>query len=104
MCDGYQVNLNGSIIANKGFIRQFGTVRSATGVLSLDPKHVSVWGGIQSVGQVVGMTSLSFVSDRFGRKKTLGVIWFIMAMSVLAETLATNFAHWTVAKILAGIG
>ncbi|ORY58349.1 sugar transporter [Leucosporidium creatinivorum] len=102
--DGYQVNLNGSIIVNKGFIAQFGTIRAADGTLSLNPQYVSVWGGMQSVGQVIGMTSLSFVSDFFGRKATLYSIWLIMALSVVIECVAVNWSQWLGAKILAGVG
>ncbi|KAL8292368.1 hypothetical protein RQP46_001834 [Phenoliferia psychrophenolica] len=104
MCDGYQVNLNGSIIVNKGFIRQFGTITSATGVISLDPTYVSVWGGMQSVGQVIGMTTINFFTDKAGRKKALYVIWVAMVASVLAESLAKQWWAWLIAKILAGIG
>ncbi|KAM0754628.1 general substrate transporter [Meredithblackwellia eburnea MCA 4105] len=104
MCDGYQVNLNGSIIVNKGFIKQFGTVKSSAGVLSLNAQYVSVWGGMQSVGQVIGMTTLNFLSDKAGRKKTLYAIWICMVASVLAESLAKTWWAWLIAKILAGMG
>ncbi|SCZ98214.1 BZ3500_MvSof-1268-A1-R1_Chr3-2g06225 [Microbotryum saponariae] len=106
---GFQVNLNGSIIANKGFIRQFGTVftkSATTGTIttSLNPKYVSVWGGMQSVGQVIGMTSSSFVSDYLGRKNALYIIWVVMCASVIVECVAKNWSHWLGAKILAGVG
>lgn len=47
--DGYQITLNGGIISNKGFIRQF-----ANGVKVVPSKYVSAWGGIQSAGQTLG--------------------------------------------------
>lgn len=48
--DGYQINLNGGIVSNKGFIRQFAT----TGTTIIDGKYISAWGGIQSAGQTIG--------------------------------------------------
>jgi MFS transporter, SP family, general alpha glucoside:H+ symporter len=45
-----EINLNGGIIANKGFIRQF----SSPGTTIILAKYISAWGGIQSAGQVVG--------------------------------------------------
>ncbi|KDE04744.1 sugar transporter [Microbotryum lychnidis-dioicae p1A1 Lamole] len=98
---GFQVNLNGSIIANKGFIRQFGTVftKSATmGTIttSLNPKY--------RLPNVLGVTSSSFVSDYFGRKNALYIIWVVMCASVIVQCVAKNWSHWLGAKILAGVG
>jgi hypothetical protein len=45
-----EINLNGGIVSNKGFIRQM----EPSGVKILDGKYVSAWGGIQSAGQFVG--------------------------------------------------
>jgi SP family general alpha glucoside:H+ symporter-like MFS transporter len=45
-----EINLNGGIISNKGFIRQF----ASPGTTIIDSKYVSAWGGIQSAGQFVG--------------------------------------------------
>jgi len=48
--DGYQITLNGGIVSNKGFIRQF----AGPGVRVIPSKYISAWGGIQSAGQTVG--------------------------------------------------
>lgn len=42
--DGYQYAMPGSIVALKGFIRQFGSP-DATGTYKLNPQHVALWGG-----------------------------------------------------------
>lgn len=52
--DGYQISLNGGIVSNAGFVKQFATVAAAKGSKILDSKYVSAWGGIQSAGQFVG--------------------------------------------------
>ena len=45
-----EINLNGGIVANKGFIRQM----ASPGTTVIAGKYVSAWGGIQSAGQTVG--------------------------------------------------
>lgn len=50
MTDAAEINLNGGIIANKGFIRQMAT----EGTTVIEAKYMSAWGGIQSAGQFVG--------------------------------------------------
>jgi SP family general alpha glucoside:H+ symporter-like MFS transporter len=45
-----EINLNGGIIANQGFINQFAN----SGTTIIAGKYVSAWGGIQSAGQFVG--------------------------------------------------
>ncbi|KAJ6087608.1 hypothetical protein N7467_006522 [Penicillium canescens] len=74
--DGYQINLNGGIVANKGFIRQMAT----PGTKIINSKYVSAWGGIQAAGQTIGQ------------------------ISIFAETFSTSWDHWLVAKLLSGMG
>lgn len=45
-----EINLNGGIISNKGFIRQF----SSPGTTIIAGEYISLWGGMQSAGQFVG--------------------------------------------------
>ncbi|KAM0550681.1 hypothetical protein ACHAPJ_008745 [Fusarium lateritium] len=74
--DGYQINLNGGIVSNPGFIRQFST----SGTTIIAGKYISAWGGIQSAGQTIGQ------------------------VSVFAESFATHWQHWLVAKLFSGMG
>jgi hypothetical protein len=53
-----QVGINGNIIANAGFVRQFGTEFNADGELILSASVLSAIGTIGSVGQIIGMTTL----------------------------------------------
>ncbi|KAH8090267.1 hypothetical protein HD553DRAFT_337956 [Filobasidium floriforme] len=110
--DGYQIGMNGNIIANTGFIRQFATETDAEGNPILAAGVLATWGPIMSVGQFVGMTTLplqvpakvSCLANRYGRKPTLFAIWFILSMSILCESLARNWKVWLVGKLLAGVG
>ncbi|WVF71848.1 hypothetical protein IAT40_006657 [Kwoniella sp. CBS 6097] len=97
--EGYQINLNGGIISNKGFVRQFGTGHPA-----IEGKYVSAWGGIQSAGQTIGQIFLQYATEALGRKVAMYIIWMVLVASVLAETLAKNWQIWLVAKLLSGIG
>ncbi|KAF2025711.1 general substrate transporter [Setomelanomma holmii] len=98
--DGYQINLNGGIVSNAGFIKQMAT----PGTKVIQGKYISAWGGIQSAGQFVGQVTLPYATDRFGRKVALYIIWTIFVASVVAETFATHWQHWLVAKLLSGMG
>ncbi|KAH8894278.1 general substrate transporter [Thozetella sp. PMI_491] len=102
--DGYQIGINGNIIANPGFVRQFATNLDAQGEPYLTSPILAGWSSIQSVGQIIGMTHLTFISDRFGRKVAMYWYWLILASSVLAESLARRWEVWLIAKLLAGIG
>ncbi|RSL78605.1 hypothetical protein CEP52_003987 [Fusarium oligoseptatum] len=102
--DGYQIGINGNIIANPGFVHQFATKLNDAGEPFLASDILAGWSSIMSVGQIIGMTHLTFVSDRFGRKVAMYWYWFILACSVLCESLARRWEVWLIAKLLAGIG
>ncbi|KAL3485888.1 general substrate transporter [Aspergillus germanicus] len=102
--DGYQIGINGSIIANQGFVEQFGTEIDTSGKPYLASPILAGWSSIMSVGQIIGMVTIPFVSSRFGRKIAMYTYWIILMTSVLAESLARSWEVWLVAKLLAGIG
>lgn len=45
-----EINLNGGIVSNKGFIKQM----ASPGTSIIAGKYISAWGGIQSTGQTIG--------------------------------------------------
>ncbi|KAL5357702.1 general substrate transporter [Aspergillus floccosus] len=98
--DGYQINLNGGIVANEGFIRQF----AAPGTTIIDGKYVSAWGGIQSAGQTIGQILLQYATEGFGRKIALYIIWVTFCVSIFIESFATKWDHWLAAKLFSGMG
>ncbi|KAH7381064.1 general substrate transporter [Cadophora sp. MPI-SDFR-AT-0126] len=101
--DGYQISLNGNIIANQGFINLMGFQNEAD-VYHLNAQYTALWGAMQSLGQLIGMVLLNPISDLIGRKMTMYTLWVILAGSLIIETLADDWRHWTGAKLLAGIG
>lgn len=94
------VNLNGSIVANKGFIK----LMAPTGSNLIQAKWVSAWGGIQSTGQLVGQVFIVFISERLGRRAALAAFWVTMVVSVAIESAAKHPVDWLMAKLFAGIG
>ncbi|KAL4766803.1 hypothetical protein BDW60DRAFT_212587 [Aspergillus nidulans var. acristatus] len=101
--DGYQIALIGNIIANEGFVKKFGTQTNAGGETVLASSILSAWNSIGSVGQIVGMTTLPFLSDRFGRKAAMFWYWLLLAINVAVESVASNWKSWLVAKLIGGM-
>lgn len=54
----WSTNPQGNIIANPGFVEQFATTTNAKGERILSAPVLSAIGTIQSVGQIIGMTTL----------------------------------------------
>ncbi|KAL2819165.1 general substrate transporter [Aspergillus granulosus] len=102
--DGHQIGMLGNIIANQGFINQFGTKVNSAGETYLASPILSAWNAIGSVGQVTGMTTLPFLSDRLGRKVAMFYYLFMLAISVMIESISDNWKSWLVAKLFGGIG
>jgi len=78
-----QGSFNGSIVSNKGFIRQFDP-----GAKVMNAKWVSAWGGTASAAQCLAQVAISFVSDKFGRRVALWTTWiFLTAVGDLMTSL-----------------
>jgi hypothetical protein len=67
--------MNGSILANQGFINQF----SDGDTDILDAQWVSAWGGMFAAALFLAQVGMVFINDRFGRRIGLWVTWCIMA-------------------------
>ncbi|KAL0942058.1 MFS alpha-glucoside transporter [Colletotrichum truncatum] len=102
--DGYQVGMVGNIIANKGFVKKFGTQTTSDGDVVLASSVLSLWNILASVGQLTGMITLPFLSDRFGRKASMYYYWLLLTISVILECVAQNWQVWLVSKIFGGLG
>ena len=96
--------LNAGILANAGFVQQFGNTTDAKGKTVLASNVIAAWGSILPVGQVVANVAVPFLSARFGRKAAMFTCWLILTASVLGESFSRMWPHWLVAKFLAGMG
>jgi len=103
LCEGFELTAGGSIIANAGFIAQFGT-QGGTGVYKLNTSWVSAWGAVLNVGQMITFTYIAWVNDRFGRK----VAFYLAFLWLVAGLLFLNFAKtpvvWMLGKLCNGAG
>jgi len=55
VCDGYQVAMGGSIVANAGFVQKFGTGVNAAGHTFIESNTLSNWGLAFSISQTIGL-------------------------------------------------
>ncbi|KAM5349060.1 hypothetical protein ACJ41O_008883 [Fusarium nematophilum] len=94
----------GNIIANAGFVEQFGTQVNAAGERYLASSVLSVWNAMGSVGQIVGMVTLPFLSGKFGRKFAMYWLWLLLTISITLECVARDWKVWLAAKLFGGIG
>lgn len=83
---GYCLTVPGLIAANRSYIDTFGTIIDEDGITQLNATYVSVWGGIQSAGQIVALITGGWTSDYLGRKFNL---WY---MSVLMVVVSPSIA------------
>ncbi|WVW83082.1 hypothetical protein I302_105100 [Kwoniella bestiolae CBS 10118] len=97
--DGYQHQMSANIIANKGFVQEFSKGRG-----KLDATWVSTFGGLYSAGQVIGQFFIPFASDFLGRKGSMYVFMGVLTISVIVESVSSVWWHWTLAKLIAGVG
>lgn len=47
---------------------------------------------------------LQYATDALGRKYALYILWGFLVASIFAETFASHWSHWLVAKLFSGIG
>lgn len=100
--DGYEVTMSGSIIANQGFMRQFGELNDL-GEYKIDKWWVSAWGAIINVGQIISMTHIAWVADRFGRRNALYLGWFYALICLVVMTVSRSPPVWLIAKLVVGM-
>ncbi|GFZ46551.1 hypothetical protein JCM24511_03771 [Saitozyma sp. JCM 24511] len=81
--DGFEVTMAGSIVSNKGFIRQFGSP-NASGVYALSTTWVAAWGAIINVGQIIAMTHVSW---GLAHRQLVGKLIMGMAIGTLQVTV-----------------
>ncbi|KAL4882336.1 hypothetical protein BJY04DRAFT_217254 [Aspergillus karnatakaensis] len=101
LSDGYQVQMSGSIVAEPGFIRQFGDLQS-DGTYKIDPQYISLWGSLKNVFAMLGAGIGSYPADKFGRQWMICLVQIIMVGGCILEQLATHWTHWLGARFLDG--
>jgi MFS family permease len=94
-----------SIVANQGFIRDFGRVYGPDGVpIAMKPSDLSNWNLAVSLGGVVGLPIGGFFSDRFGRKVVLMACTANLTLAViLSVTIRPSFGGWLARALVSGL-
>ena len=104
LMDGYANQTPGNIIANAGFIKQFGTEYHADGSVYLNSHYVSLWGGLVSVFIFVGQQVGSIFADKFGRVLTRILFTLVMLSAAVAEVVSYEWKGWLASKAVVGFG
>ncbi|TXT04812.1 hypothetical protein VHUM_04080 [Vanrija humicola] len=105
MCEGFELGAGGSIIANKGFIKQFSSNHGNDGdVRKLNPTWVATWAAMLNVGQILVFTHIGWVADRFGRKIAFYMAWVWLMVGCAFFNTAKTPAVWALAKLCNGAG
>ena len=101
---GYIDTAPGSVVANKSFIKQFGTVHDPkTGKLALNADYVSYWGLAQQVSTLFPQVLTPIATDRYGRKVGNWLYLGFACISIVLEIVARNWKVWLVARFFAGL-
>ncbi|OIW26886.1 MFS general substrate transporter [Coniochaeta ligniaria NRRL 30616] len=103
VCEGFELGAGSSIVANTGFIKQFGTEAGA-GVRALDPTWLSTWSALLNVGQIVTQTHIAWFTDKFGRKTSFYLAWAWLAIGCILLNTAKTPSVWALAKLCNGAG
>ncbi|KIN08770.1 hypothetical protein OIDMADRAFT_48613 [Oidiodendron maius Zn] len=103
VCEGFELGAGGSVVANAGFIKQFGTEAGA-GVRALDPTWLSTWSALLNVGQIITFTHISWFADRFGRKTSFYLAWLWLVVGCVFLNTAKSPSVWALAKLCNGAG
>ncbi|RSH83832.1 hypothetical protein EHS25_005447 [Saitozyma podzolica] len=97
--DGYQIGIAGNIVANPGFVNQFGNETDSAGVRIIGASVLGTWGAIGSVCQLLGQVGIPFFADRFGRKWAQYLYLTSLAIGVLFENVGRTWQLWLAAKL-----
>ncbi|GIC87477.1 uncharacterized protein Aud_003861 [Aspergillus udagawae] len=122
VCEGFELKAGNSIIANAGFIKQFGR-ENGSGVAALNPTWgkynlpydrrlsnidqkslVSTWSSLLNVGQLVTLVYISWFAENFGRKASFYVAWIWLVVGCIFLNTAKTPAVWALGKLCNGAG
>ncbi|KAK6371393.1 hypothetical protein LTS17_009124 [Exophiala oligosperma] len=103
VCEGFELGAGGSIVANEGFIKQFGE-HGGTGVRALNATWLSTWSALLNVGQIVTLTQIAWFADKYGRKTSFYLAWIWLVVGCVFLNTAKSPSVWALAKLCNGAG
>jgi MFS transporter, SP family, arabinose:H+ symporter len=81
-----------------------GTIDQVSALFSLDSIQQGWYVGCALVGSILGVAVAGFLSDRFGRKKTMILSAVMFSISGIGCAISGNFNQLVVYRIVGGIG
>ncbi|KAJ0300356.1 hypothetical protein Brms1b_012821, partial [Colletotrichum noveboracense] len=99
---GYDMNLIGSIIANKEFVKQFGAFNEEHQAWTLPADRQLAWTICQFCSAMLGAVIVGTASDRFGRRICVFINIALLILGTVVELVAPNWGVWSVAKVIFG--
>ncbi|KAH3904725.1 hypothetical protein HBI56_213670 [Parastagonospora nodorum] len=100
---GYANSVIGSIVANQGFINQYGTVKDpATGKLALNATHIALWGALYFVTCIAIQLVAPTTADRYGRKFNMWGITVFIGISIIIQCFSKTWWEILIARTIAG--
>ncbi|KAF4492975.1 Major facilitator-type transporter ecdC [Colletotrichum fructicola Nara gc5] len=99
---GYDMNLIGSIIANKEFVKQFGVFNEEHQAWTLPADRQLAWTICQFCSAMLGAVIVGTASDRFGRRICVFINIALLIIGTVVELVAPNWGVWSVAKVIFG--
>ncbi|EQB49238.1 hypothetical protein CGLO_11440 [Colletotrichum gloeosporioides Cg-14] len=99
---GYDMNLIGSIIANKEFVKRFGVFNEEHQAWTLPADRQLAWTICQFCSAMLGAVIVGTASDRFGRRICVFINIALLIIGTVVELVAPNWGVWSVAKVIFG--
>ena len=93
-----EINLNGGIVANKGFIRQM----ARPGTKIINSKYVSAWGGIQAAGQTIGQIVRHLLNCRYNLASA-NITFLAQFLQYATEKYGRKVAFYTLTVFLTAV-
>ncbi|KAJ0349163.1 hypothetical protein COL154_013633 [Colletotrichum chrysophilum] len=99
---GYDMNLIGSISADKEFVKQFGVFNEEHQAWTLPADRQLAWTICQFCSAILGAVIVGTASDRFGRRICVFINIALLIIGTVVELVAPNWGVWSVAKVIFG--
>ncbi|PCG91079.1 Major facilitator superfamily domain, general substrate transporter [Penicillium occitanis (nom. inval.)] len=95
MLFGYDTASFGGILANTGFISQFGTYNSKTKAYAISSTHTSLLSSLPFIGKWIGCLVAGPAIERYGHRMVFYILSAISIIGIIIEITAAGTAHGT---------
>ncbi|KAH8810673.1 putative sugar transporter [Xylogone sp. PMI_703] len=107
MLFGYDTGSFGGILANPGFVRQFGTYHPITKTYAIDSLHTSLLSSLPFIGKFIGCLLAGPGIEKFGHRMVFFALSVVSFIGVIIEITAAGsgpgtgrFAQFVVGRII----